>query len=209
MAKRYKDSIVKEDGFTPAEREHVQTVKQTLIQKIYDPNTGLRFAPFSNGNTSFAGIAMSDLFLSGGAIASLLQGDEPKDLDIYSHVSLDGLFRTKLIADYFDDIADITDAYGESEVDGKIITPNAITMKSGVQFILMQSGTPAQIKKTFDFVHCTPHFSFADNKLYISKKQYDACVNKKLIVNNHTAVRNRRIEKFKQRGYILQLEQGV
>lgn len=200
---------MKEEGFTPAEREHIQAVKQTLIRKIYDPTTGLRFAPFSNGNTSFADIARSDLFLSGGAIASLLQGDEPKDFDIYSHVSLDGLFKTKLIDVYLDDIADFDDVYGESEVDGKIVTPNAITMKSGVQFILMLSGTPAQIKKTFDFVHCTPHFSFADNKLYISKKQYDACVNKKLIVNNHTAVNNRRIEKFKQRGYKLQLEQGA
>ena len=195
---------MKEEGFTPAEREHVQTVKQTLIRKLYDPITGLLSVPFSNDNTSFADIARSDLFLSGGAIASLLQGDEPKDLDIYSHVSLDGLFKTKLIDEHFDDI---DNAYGESEVDGKIVTPNAITMKKGVQFILMQSGTPAQIKKTFDYVHCTPHFSFADNKLYISKKQYDACVNKKLIVNNHTAVSNRRIEKFKQRGYILQLEQ--
>ena len=195
---------MKEEGFTPAEREHVQTVKQTLIRKLYDPITGLLSVPFSNDNTSFADIARSDLFLSGGAIASLLQGDEPKDLDIYSHVSLDGLFKTKLIDEHFDDI---DNAYGESEVDGKIVTPNVITMKKGVKFILMQSGTPAQIKKTFDYVHCTPHFSFADNKLYISKKQYDACVNKKLIVNNHTAVSNRRIEKFKQRGYILQLEQ--
>ena len=195
---------MKEEGFTPAEREHIQAVKQTLIRKLYDPITGLLSVPFSNDNTSFADIARSDLFLSGGAIASLLQGDEPKDLDIYSHVSLDGLFKTKLIDEHFDDI---DNAYGESEVDGKIVTPNAITMKKGVQFILMQSGTPAQIKKTFDYVHCTPHFSFADNKLYISKKQYDACVNKKLIVNNHTAVSNRRIEKFKQRGYILQLEQ--
>lgn len=200
---------MKEEGFTPAEVAHVQAVKQVLIQKFYDGVAGLRFAPFSNGNAStasFANIVRADLFLSGGAIASLLQGDEPKDFDIYSLVSLKGFFEAKLMTDNYDDIADVNDTYGISNVDGKVITPKAITMKSGIQFILMHSGTPAQIKETFDFVHCTPHFSFADNKLYISKKQYDACVNKKLIVNNPTAVNDRRIEKFKQRGYVQQLE---
>lgn len=191
---------MKEECFTPAEVVHIQAVKQALIQKFYSAHGEFNLAPFNTGN-AFANIVKTDLFLSGGAIASLLQGDEPKDFDIYSSVSLKGFFEAKLITDNYEDIADINDTYGISNVGGKIITPRAITMKNRVQFILMHSGSPSQIKETFDFVHCTPHFSFADNKLYISKKQYDACVDKRLIANNYTALKMHRIHKFQQRGY--------
>lgn len=194
---------MKTETFTESEIKHVQTVKQTLIDTLYDDYLNLKIAPFSTShNNFFAGIQKTDLFLSGGAIASLLQGEDPKDYDIYSRISLTGEFREKLLSAHNDDIADVDEKYASLEMNGKVVTSRAISMKSRVQYILMHSGTPAQVKATFDFVHCTPHFSFIDNKLYISKKQYDACVNKKLIVNNPDAVTDKRIQKFKDRGYV-------
>lgn len=187
--------------FSESEKKHIALVKRNLMQRIYDWNSNyLTFAPYDT-RKEFAGIHKDQLFLSGGAIASLIQGEEPKDFDIYSTVSFKGAFESAIVSDYYDEIKDIDHNYGGATVSDKAVTPQAISMKSSAQFILLHSGTPAEIKATFDFVHCTPHFSFADSKLYISRQQYDACLNKKLIINNQSEVKQRRIDKFAGRGY--------
>lgn len=60
---------------------------------------------------------------------------------------------------------------------------------------------PQQIKASFDYVHCTPHYSLQDKKLYISPKQYAAAKNKVLIINNAGMVKPYRESKFRERGY--------
>lgn len=185
-------------SFTDAEISHINRVKKHFIDKFYNSTSGLVApSPFEKG--VFAGILKKDLFISGGSIASLLQGEEPKDYDIYSKVSLKGNFEGKLFEHFFDSIADFSDVlYTSHDPNG---TANAITMKNRTQYILLHSGNPSSIKATFDFLHCTAHFSFEDDKLYISRAQYDACVNKKLVVNNQSAVTRKRVEKFAARGY--------
>ena len=190
--------------FTEEEKEHILDIKRKLIDIFFrHPSENRLWSdPFSNAD-SFHDVKVPDLFLSGGAIASLLQGEMINDLDIYSRVPLTK-FADKLITEYNSSIAEIYGEYRDiapSFMGGKMITEKAITMKDGTSYILMHYGSPEYVKRTFDFVHCMPHFSFADRKLYISKEQYDACVNKILVPNNKGQLKSWRINKFKQRGY--------
>ena len=82
-----------------------------------------------------------------------------------------------------------------------MITAKAVTMEDDSSFITFLSGTPEQIKGSFDFVHCMAHYNLGDGKLYISKKIYEAAKNKKLIVNNEKQVKDWRIQKFLDQGY--------
>ena len=68
-------------------------------------------------------------------------------------------------------------------------------------FITMIYGKPEDVKRSFDFVHCTPHFHLGTMQLFISERQYRACKDKKLIVNNPDNVKPWREDKFKSRGY--------
>lgn len=142
------------------------------------------------------------MFLAGGAITSLLQNEEPKDWDLYFKLPEPMADLAVNLNSYNDKIADIDEKYREVYgLDGKMITNKAITMKDGCSFITMQYGTPEQVKSTFDYVHTMCHYDLSEDKLYISPKQYDACVNKKLIVNNSSVLKVYRKEKFIQRGY--------
>ena len=143
--------------------------------------------------------------MSGGCIASLLQGEDPKDFDIW--------FTSKLVADpiinlytndgsYKNDVKDVDPKYRDSVgIDGKLITENAITLKDDLQLITKNYGTPDEIRKSFDFVHCMPYYIPSEDKLYISREQYDCCVNRILRVNNKDSVIMSREMKFYERNY--------
>lgn len=143
------------------------------------------------------------LFLTGGAIASLLQDEQPKDWDFYfNDYDLMWRFKQRIENDYTSYVSDVDEKYKEFlGQDGKMITANAITMNDNASFITLVTGTPQEIRKTFDYVHCTPYYDLKQDKLYISKQQYDACVKKMLIVNNKMMVKAHRTDKFLERGY--------
>ena len=143
------------------------------------------------------------LILTGGAIASLLQGEKPKDWDFYFENMEDCRIFSKIVTQqYKNDIADVDDHYKEFlGKDGKMITANSITMNNGASFITMLVGKPNEIRAHFDYVHCLPYYDLKKRMLYISKQQYDACVNKTLILNNKKAYKGYRHDKFIKRGY--------
>lgn len=176
--------------FSELEKKIIFKVKQQISD---------RFAAFKTKPYYKPELPWNKVYLSGGAIASLLQLETPKDWDFYfDDIDTMFLFEKHLRqCELF--IADVNDKYGNYGVNGKMITANAITMDDGNSFITKVSGTPSQVKASFDYVHCTPHF--IDGKLYISEKQFDAIVNKKLIVNNSHAVKEYRHQKFLSRGY--------
>lgn len=151
-----------------------------------------------------AGLAVdwSKFYLAGGAIASLLQGEKPKDWDIYSESQFDMKMVEDMIMKHADHIADVSENYvGVFGVNGKMITANAITMKDGTSFITKLYLPPNEMKKTFDFIHCTPHYDISKKTLYISPRQYISIVNKTLIRNMGNIPQTWREEKFKKRGY--------
>lgn len=181
--------------FTSEQLAKIRAVKAVILDKM----TSLREQSYIQ---TCDRPVMNDMFLTGGAIASLLQQEEPKDWDIYFRGSEYMTYLATHLNNHSADIADIAEAYREDYgINGKMITNKATTMKNGYSFITMQYGTPDEIKRTFDYLHTTPHYDILENKLYISPAQYDACVNKKLIVNSPTVVKSYRREKFIQRGY--------
>jgi hypothetical protein len=62
-------------------------------------------------------------------------------------------------------------------------------------------GPANSVVKTFDFVHCSASYSFLDEKLYISRNQYDCIVKKQLKVLNVSNLTTKREQKFYDRNY--------
>jgi hypothetical protein len=178
--------------FNATERHKIGMVKADILFKMKN----MQEEPWFDSN-----LPWHKVFLTGGAVASLLQGTQPKDWDFYFE-DFDTMYQFKNhLESYKDSIADVDPRYGSFGTNGKMVTANAITMNNDYSFITMVSGEPEQIKKTFDYVHCKPHYHLRDGNLYISRQQFDAAVNKKLIVNNPNAIKPYRTEKFLQRGY--------
>lgn len=180
--------------FTDEEIAHITDVKQRIKSKL---------ASVFAGPWSSVYLPWEKVFLSGGAIASLIQGEEPKDWDFYfEDLNAMGKFYEDIKSNHMSSVKDVDPKYKEFVgQDGKMITANAITMKDMTSFIVMIAMDPLHLKKTFDYKHCTAHFSLRDDKLYISPEVYRAAKNKKLIVNNQLAVKPWREEKFLSRGY--------
>ena len=98
-------------------------------------------------------------------------------------------------------IQDADEKYVEVQVEGKLVTANATTFKNGLQVITILT---ADSRSTFDFVHCMPWYKISNHTLYISKKQYNAILNKQLIKNPHKnayALSNKRVEKYTTKGW--------
>jgi hypothetical protein len=148
-----------------------------------------------------------DMFLCGGAIASIIQGKFPNDWDVYfTNVKTQKAVIDLFMSDHSDEIAVVDEKYREVYGhNGKIITENAMTLNNDIQFIIKHNGTPDEVRMTFDFVHCLPYYHFGKDLLFISREQFDLCRDKKLKINNMKSVTTWRQSKFEQRGYTWQL----
>lgn len=162
--------------FSDIERGEIEAVKiaiktrlRTLMSELPSPYTQM----FKNG------------ILTGGAIASLFHGEEPNDWDIYletqllSHQFLDRVMKG--LDGIEDVIADINPNYNVTTLlNGKVVTERAVTFRNLLQVIVMTDRTS---RDTFDFVHCMPYFEFGSGNFYISRAQYDAIKQRKLVQN--------------------------
>ena len=179
------------NGFTDVEVANINFVKAKIKGLIW--GFVQEMGPVVDSN---------NFFVSGGCVASLLQQDMPKDIDIWCR-SEDVMAQTikwyEKIQPHRIAIAD--GKYRDVAVGQKLITENAVTLTDKIQLIRRQSGSVKDIIDTFDYVHCKPYYDLMDDKLYISKEQYDLCTKKKLKVNNPLAVKQYRTEKFLSRGY--------
>jgi len=152
---------------------------------------------------NFPNLPWNNMFLSGGAIASTIQGEYVNDYDIYCmSPSTNQLVQKILEEEYSHLIKDVDPKYhAVMGKNGKMITHNAITMIDGAQFIICVDGDAKTIKSSFDYVHCCPHYNIISNELFISKKQYQVIKYKQLVVNNQIAINGYRKQKFIDRGY--------
>lgn len=148
-------------------------------------------------------------FVSGGCTASLLNGETPNDYDVYlrDKTSADNIISLYKLESYKSEVATYEDKYREvaAFVDGAaeklLITENAMTLKNGIQVIIKHYGEPAQVRKTFDYVHCLPYYDSKTDKFHISREQYDCCIKKILKPNNNNPTSSSRLNKFIMRGY--------
>ena len=180
--------------FSYLEQEHIEKAKRGLLSLLEQSRVYQLLL-----NHQF----QDSMFITGGAIASLLQKEEINDIDIYfrdgysMNRAKDLLMKNHLL------IKDIDDSYSNmvTQIPGKLVTGNAITCVDGIQLILTIFGTPKEVRYVFDFIHCMPDFDPSNGKLYISKTQYDAIMGKKLIINNAKSYTIDRANKFIKRGY--------
>lgn len=185
------------DDFLPSEVLNIRLAKRLLHDKLTEFNMTLT----KLGDTHRLGY-----FVSGGCFATLLQEEEPKDVDIWFINEQIGKRVIELYTNdtsYMNEVAVWDEKYRDvkGHASGMMITENAVTLKNGIQLITKHYGTPQEVRKTFDFVHCMPYYSAADDKLYISREQYNCCVNKCLVVNNKENFTQWREHKFRKRGY--------
>jgi hypothetical protein len=182
--------------FTEEQKIKILAAKQEIIDHVAE----MTKQPWMK---TLHAIDWSKVYLTGGAIASLLQGDKPKDWDFYCEdLNIMYAIRNSLLQ-HKDLVKDVDEKYKEVwGEDGKMITSQAITMNDDSSFITMITMDAGRLKKTFDYVHCTPHYNLTTKTLHISQRQYDCAVNKKLIVNNEQMVKEWRTQKFLDRGYV-------
>lgn len=181
--------------FTEYEKHKIKEAKDTIKFRIEE------LKKFDWGQELFN---EDNIFLSGGAIGSLLREEVPKDWDFYFYTqSVAVLFKEYIERKHYDMIKEVNSAYMEhSDSNGKLITANAITLKTDDSFIFTFAGQPEEVRKHFDFVHCKPYYVLKEDKLFISKEQYDACVNKKLIKNTTPEnIKLWREQKFLNKGF--------
>jgi len=183
--------------FLPEETRKIVLAKHQLSERLNDFNLtlgklGLKY--------------QHSYFVSGGCFASYLQDETPKDIDIYF---IDEQLANRVVelytkdSSYTNEVEVISEKYRDvkGHPQGLCITENAVTLKNGLQLITKHYGDPRDVRDTFDFVHCMPYYDSRDSLLYISREQYNCCVNKCLIINNSSNFTAWREQKFLTRGY--------
>ena len=107
--------------------------------------------------------------LTGGVSASVFWHEIPNDYDIYLTNETDiAIFKTMIQQpEVLKLVKDVNPKYHVAvEIDGKLVTANAVTFTNNVQVITCLS---ANARKNFDYLHCMPYVDLKDWKIYISK----------------------------------------
>ena len=181
--------------FSDVERKEIESVKGIVQQKLRELLSDLPVDTYPY---------FKECILTGGCFASLLRGEEVHDWDVYlKDIDTTERFESFVMSDTpsLNQVAEVTPGYmTEVKVQGKLVTPNAVTFKNGLQVITL---TDKSHRETFDFVHCMPYFDMATQQLFISRQQYDAIKKKELIKNpqHRDSLSDARVGKLVDRGW--------
>lgn len=82
---------------------------------------------------------------------------------------------------------------------------NAISLSDKIQIVIRFYGTPEEIHKNYDFVHCTCCYSFFDNELTLPSRALEAIINKELyyVGSKYPICSIIRTRKFINRGWTI------
>lgn len=176
-------------------------------------------------------IILQKAFVSGGAIASILLQEKINDYDIYFK---DIESAEKLLQYYClvcDNTASVTkrkfkNTLGEEEerlftviqsagiTSGKgvkAITSNAVTLDNKIQLITRFSGTPEQVHKYFDFVHCMCSYDLQTGVLILPPEAVLSMLQKRLVYRGslYPIATLFRLRKYLKRGWTISAGQLV
>ncbi len=182
----------KKKEFSSEDIARIFHVKAELFQTL---KTKIAEFPIDCQFLFFGGI------LSGGAVASVWHDEQPKDLDIYLTSESDIRdFKRRVIDDklFSAHVKDINPKYMRSEVEGKLVTANAVTFKNNIQVITLLT---KQKRIEFDYIHCMPYLDYNANTFFISKAQVESIKTKTLYPNPKGIVKEFRRQKFLNRGW--------
>lgn len=110
-------------------------------------------------------------------------------------------------------ITDETEPYVESPTvnDDKpkyrpvFFSTNAISLSDKIQLVIRFYGSPEEIHKNYDFIHCTCWYSFFDNELSLPSRALEAIINKELyyVGSKYPVCSIIRTRKFISRGWTI------
>ena len=91
----------------------------------------------------------------------------------------------------------------KKEYEAVFLSTNAITLTNQIQLVLRFYGTPEEIHKNYDFVHCTNYYDHANSELVLHPKALECILSRTLIYSGSlypiaSVIRTR---KFIQRGW--------
>lgn len=180
-------------------------------------------------NDAIQDTVTSSGIITGGAIASLLLGEDVHDYDIY----FNSREATLQIAEYFinwfgkrnnslgmiaidrdklDRVAIVIPSKGFiKEINQKekpkyrpiCLTSNAITLANKVQLITRFYGTPSEIHANYDFVHCTNYWTSWNNELVLNQPALESLLARDLryVGSKYPICSIIRTRKFIKRGW--------
>ena len=149
---------------------------------------------------------LKDGIITGGAFASLWHHEEPNDWDFYFNDSNTMsvfqalMYNTSPNSMIMDHVKDSGPYFKQVQIDGKLVTANAVSFKGGLQMITMAT---ANHRKYFDFIHCMPYYDYNKDELRISQQQLDSIKRKEIIKNPNSQGTPKpfRVEKYLDRGW--------
>ncbi len=167
--------------------------------------------------------------LTGGAVASMLQGETPKDYDIFFNnpttlkivmtyyakvvkellgVDIKVLAKqTKNTTEFKFDVQEMLSFKSDNKLGIRTITQNAISFTNGIQIITRFYGGPEGIHSTFDFEHLTNYYTVGG--LHLSPTTMLLAQDKVLVYRSslYPLSAMLRVKKFLARGYTINRQQ--
>lgn len=118
-----------------------------------------------------------NVFVTGGSIVSMLLNEPVNDYDVYCRSES---IKNRL-ARYYEGIVDHKKAVEDKEEYEPVhISDNAITLKGKIQIITRFYGSPREVHRQFDFVHCTCYWKSWDKELVLPQKALTSILTREL-----------------------------
>jgi hypothetical protein len=157
---------------------------------------------FLNNHIERSLFDMKDVIVAGGCFASMINNEEIKDIDVFI---LDNENNRSAIHDMIN-LAKLSNnpnaKVGNNEYMANEKIEATITYYSTkIQFIVTRYKTREELINHFDFNHCCVSYDYTSDKLFLSRKTFDAIKSKTLIPNSNRYPEKWRYEKFWKRGW--------
>ena len=180
--------------FTAAEGEEISRVKDLLLLDISNIMNSEKYS------TDLMSYIVNYGILTGGASASMFHKEQPNDYDIFIEDTDTIGHIERYLAKHPEFIKDVKEGYfvKDSQMEGKVWSSRAITLKGNIQLIIMNT---ASQRIQFDFEHCKPWLHLRTRKYFISEEQYRSIKSKTLLPTVHQQPAPHRIFKFEERGW--------
>lgn len=161
-----------------------------------------------------------DIYISGGAICSLLLDEKPRDYDIYfnSVIVLEDLIyyyvpTIKIDKQYITTVRkfNIDEKFVDTVIPltngacGIKITKTALILDTNLQIVINRIGNINDITQQMDFIHCTNYYDYAYDKLVLNKPALTSILTKELqYQGQHFSINSLyRLQKFIQKGFTI------
>lgn len=151
-------------------------------------------------------INMSKIVIAGGCFVSWFHNEELNDIDVFYldhfNTSFAGQNYISNVQDTHPNAIKKHDHYTRhNNMITKVFTEQDTDTIFDYQYIFTKYKTRRELVDHFDLAHATISYNIGEDKLYITRKAYDALKNKKLVRNGKGDIADWRVEKFLQRGW--------